>query len=156
MPDIPEQQPITLVKKSFPRAFIPKALTLLLLGGIFYGGVLLNLFLLELTSSQENAAKLGSLIFLATMIALGTALAISRAKKAYVFYADGILIYRQKFPYNTISNTSPQQNIWDKIFQTYSIALGNGGCLKYIPKSLETASYLQQMIAYARSRSGNF
>ena len=74
MPD-PIQQPIekpayilTQVKK---RLLIPKIITFLVLGIVFYLGVLLNITLLNLSGSTETMAKLIALIVLLLIIAFG-------------------------------------------------------------------------------------
>ena len=57
------EQPLYLLHQNVGRAMIPKFLSLVILGTIFYVGILLNISLLELTAAEETTIKSGALLF---------------------------------------------------------------------------------------------
>lgn len=148
-----EPQPQYQVRKSLPRALMPKIASLLVLAGIFYLGVLLNLSLLELPGDIKEMITLSALVFLGAIIILGLILAIRRARQPYLFYPDGILIHGQKVLYQSITNTTPQQAFLDKIFKTYRISLNQETTIKHLPFSIPLQPYLQQLITYSHQAS---
>ena len=87
----PQEQPIYVLAQSKKRAIIPKILTFLILGVIFYLGILLNVSLLELDARQETIFKTVPLIILIVVIVVGIFLTLKRAKKKYHFYAFLVL-----------------------------------------------------------------
>ena len=66
------------------RAIIPKIITLLFLGVIFYLGILLNISLLELNLTQQNITKIISVVLVILIIILGIALAIINSQRNYL------------------------------------------------------------------------
>jgi len=145
-----EEQPIYVVKQSLSRALVPKFVTLFVLGVIFYLGILLNLSLLELQAEEESLIKLVSLILLLLIIAFGAFLSFHRANLAYNFYQNRITFNKKQIPYTSITNTTPKRDLFDKIFKTYSISLGEDFHFKHVPTEIQLQPYLQQLLGYAR------
>ncbi len=147
-----EELPIYVLKQLKVRAIIPKVLSLLVLGAIFYLGILLNLYLLELTAPQEEIIRLVSLILLFSIIALGLYFTIHKANQPYKFYNSRIEQNKKVIYYLNIANTAPHQDPLDRIFKTYSIKLSDDFFLRNIPEQVQMQNYLQQLIDYARKR----
>ncbi|PIZ52507.1 hypothetical protein COY27_00145 [Candidatus Woesearchaeota archaeon CG_4_10_14_0_2_um_filter_33_13] len=144
------EQPIYVLPQSKSRALIPKIVILLVLGGIFYLGVLLNLSLLDLTSEVSDVANLTSLILLLCVIILGIFLAVRQAESSYKFYHNKITQGKRDIKYTAISNINPKQDFLDKLFKTYSINLGSNFFLRHLPQEVQISAYLQKLINYAK------
>ncbi|MFH1832457.1 MAG: hypothetical protein ABH827_06715 [bacterium] len=129
---------------------MPKLISYLVLGIVFYLGVLLNISLLELNASEETAVKTISLILLLCVITLGTYLAVHKAGSSYKFYKNKLMQGKKWTYYTAINNTLPHQDFLDKIFKTYSIKLENDFFLRNIPEQIQMQNYLQQLIDYAK------
>ena len=65
------EQPLYTLNQNKARAIIPKIITYIFLGIIFYAGILLNLSLLNLSSGEETIVKIISSIILLSVIVLG-------------------------------------------------------------------------------------
>ena len=146
----PIEPPVYILPQNKLRALAPKFITFLVLGIIFYLGILLNLSLMELTNSTENLIQTISLILLLSIIILGIYLAIHRANQAYKFYRNHLLIHKKDLYYINIITITTKQDLWDKIFKTYSINLGNQFYLRHISNSTQITDYLQQFVNYAK------
>jgi hypothetical protein len=145
----PQEKPLYILPQLKKRAIIPKLFSLIILGTIFYLGVLLNLILLDLSEESIELVRLSSLISIFVLIVIGLLAAISRSRKKYYFYRDRITFNNNKIQYNLITNTNQKQNFLDKVFKTYSIQLNNKFSLKHIPKNLNMVEYVNSMVSYA-------
>ena len=145
----PLENPLYTLHQSTARALAPKIITLIVLGAIFFLAILLNLNLLELGSSQENIAMILSLVLVVLLIALGIFLALHRAHQPYLFYKNKLVRGSNAAYYITITNTKPSRNLFDKIFKTHSLNLGNGMRLHHISDTINISEYVQQLIGYA-------
>ncbi|MBT4804978.1 hypothetical protein HON71_02295 [Candidatus Woesearchaeota archaeon] len=146
------EQPIYVLPQNKKRAIIPKIIIFIVLGIIFYLGVLLNVSLLELDASTESIAKLTSLILLLLIILLGTYLTFHKAMQPYKFYRNRIYFNKKEIKYTLITNTNLKQDFWDKMFKTYSIGLSKKFFLRNIPQTIQINNYLNQLINYAKSQ----
>ncbi|MBI4983067.1 hypothetical protein HZC32_00270 [Candidatus Woesearchaeota archaeon] len=134
---------------------IPKIISIVVLGIIFYLGVLLNVYLLELNAAEETIVKVSSLALLILIIMLGVYLAYHQANQPYNFYKDRIEAGRKALiHYTDITGVSKKQNILDKIFRTYNLDLGNKNFLRNLPEEIQIENYLQQLRAYSKNLSG--
>jgi hypothetical protein len=149
------EQPIYVLPQVKTRALIPKVVTLLVLGGIFYLGVLLNLSLLDITENIASIVNLVSLIILLCVIALGIFLSFHRAEMSYKFYRRGLSQGKKSINYINIINTTTKQGILDKIFKTYAINLGDEFYLRHISQSIQISGYLQKLINYSKQNQTN-
>ena len=131
---------------------VPKTVTLLILGIIFYVGILVNISLLELTGRDETLLKTGALILVGVVVLLGCLIAYHHARSSYRFYQDRICFEKKEMLYKEIVNTKPKKDILDKIFRTYSINLGKAFFMKNIPEEVSIESYLQQVMEYAKKK----
>jgi hypothetical protein len=145
-----QEQPIYVLSQKKSRALIPKMLSLLGLGIVFYLGILLNLSLLNLRAGEESIVKLIGLGVVFAIVILGAYLAIHHVKLSFKFYNNRIMQGKKKIMYVEIINTKMKQNILDKIFKTYSIELGKNFYVRHIPTSIDIENYLQQLIQYAQ------
>jgi hypothetical protein len=148
-----QERQLYVLKQNKNRALIPKALSLIILGGIFYLGVLLNVSLLELTASQESIVTLLSLVLLFSIITVGIYFTFHRATQKFIFYGNRIVFNKKEVYYNRIINLAQKQDFWDKMFKTYSINLGNDFYLRNIPQTIQINNYLQQLVNYSRSQA---
>ncbi len=149
------EPPIYILPQNKLRALAPKFITFLILGLIFYLGIWLNLSLMELTSSIEELIQTISLILLLSIIILGIYLAIHRANQSYKFYRHRLWIHKKELYYLNIITITTQQDLWDKIFKTYSVNLGNQFYLRHISNSTQISGYLQQLVDYAKQQQIN-
>ncbi len=146
-------EPLYVLPQNKVRAILPKVITLLVLGFIFYLGILLNLALLELQATEETIVKITSLVILLIVIVVGIIIAIKRASTPYLFFRTNLSWSSKVLAYTAIVNTTPSSDLFDKIFKTYNINLGKGFIIRNIPNTVPLQNYLQQMIDYAKSLS---
>jgi len=151
MPEQPQEQPVYILPQNKKRVLVPKILSLILLGGIFYAGILLNISLLQLSSEQQSVVNLTSLIFLLMILALGFYLGYHQVSQPYRFYPNRIMHHRKLFYYSQMTQIIKKQNTMDKLFKTYSLDLGNKQRLENIPQEVQIDAYLQQLINYSKN-----
>jgi len=144
MPD----QPLYVLRQSFARAVLPKAISLVVLGVIFYLGVLLNVTLLELSDENQFIINISTLIFLALLVIIGTIVAVQKAREPCFFYSSFLTLQKQNIPYQNITAAFPKKDVLDKLFHTYALPLGNNLFLRHLPDNIDLQSYLQQLKAY--------
>jgi hypothetical protein len=144
------EQPIYVLAQNKKRALIPKVVSLLGLGIIFYLGILLNVSLLDLKAGEETLIKVIALIVLLSVLILGIYISFHRANQNYKFYRGRIVFLKQQINYLNIINTKSQVDFIDKMFKTYTINLGNKFFLRNIPNTVQIENYLQQLIAYSK------
>jgi len=149
----PTEKPAYILPQVKKRLLIPKILTFLALGVIFYLGVLLNISLLSLSGNAETLTRLIALIVLILIIAIGFFYNLIKAKKKYFFYNNRITFQKKQIPLNTISNIEIKRNILDKIFKTYSLKLTPKFLIENIPANIPLQNYVQKLVNYARSVS---
>ena len=147
------EQPLYILSQHQPRATLPKIGSLIILGTIFYFGILLNIALLQLSASQETIVKITSLIVVFIIIILGIYHSLHQAKLPYTFYSNQLLWGKKSILYSALLNTTPKQDLMDKFFKTYTINLGQGFFLRNIPREVPIQPYLQQMQQYAARKS---
>ena len=144
-------QPIYILSQKKSRIIIPKLMTFILLGTVFYLVILLNISLLKLDAQQETIIKTTSLIILLSIIALGTYLTFHRSHRTYKFYQKGIFFNKNFIDYTSISSVEKKQNLSDKIFKTYHLKLSPNFQIKNIPNEVDVQNYLQQLIQYTKT-----
>lgn len=145
-----EEQPVYILKQSLKRALIPKITSFIVLGIIFYLGILINISLIGLATEEGNTVKGISLIILLIITIIGIYLSIKRAKSVYKFYRNRISFKKKILIYSNIINTKPKRDFLDKIFKTHSINLGNNFHLKHISNEINIESYLNQLVSYSK------
>lgn len=141
-------QPLYVLPQKKTRAILPKIFTLLILSIIFYLGVLLNLSLLELNLTQENLIKTTSIIIVTVVVILGILFAFINSRKTYHFYQQEITFGKKELLYGNITNIQLKEDLFDKIFKTYSLKLTDQFSLKNIPTEVPIQNYLQQLVSY--------
>jgi len=149
----PNEQPSYILQKHKPRALIPPICSFIVLSIIFYLGILLNLQLLEFQAADEELARLISLILILLLDCISIYLAIQKSKQPYLFYRTYILHNNKQLPYTSITQPKPEQNLYDKIFHTYSLQLTDTFTIHHIPKETDIQTYINQMSAYNQRSS---
>ena len=120
--------PLYSIKEDVKSVVISQMIKVILLSLVFYGGVIINLKLLEIESSAANFL---TIIVLVILIVLQTVLAyIKSSRKKYVFYSDKITKLKgtnvvKEIAYNQIRNVSISRNLFNKIFKTSTINIGS-------------------------------
>jgi hypothetical protein len=147
---LPEETPVYTLYPKKSRVIIPKIVVLVVLGVIFYLGILLNLQLLDLTATEEMATKIASLILILFLVFLGTYLAFRQAHQPYQFYRKGLVLGRRNVSYLEVALSASKRDWLDRIFHTYSLNLGSGNYLRHLPQSLLLENYLRQWQEYAQ------
>lgn len=148
------EHPLYTLHQSLPRALVPKIVLLLLLSAVFYGGVLLNLSLLEIKEVVSSQLQYGTGAFLLIVNIMGILLAARQATRPYFFYPNRIVFFKKELPYTAIiaiTAINPHQNILDKLFHTSSLPLAAEFTIYHIPHDVDLQHYLQQMITYAHN-----
>ena len=147
------EQPIYVLAQNKKRALIPKVVSLISLGIIFYLGILLNVSLLDLKAGEETLIKVIALIILLAVLTLGIYISFHKANQTYKFYKNRISFLKQQINYLNIINTKPHSDFIDKMFKTYTINLGNKFFLRNIPNTVQVENYLQQLVAYSKKNN---
>jgi len=142
------EKPAYVLSPRKSRALIPKIIILLVLGIIFYLGVLLNVSLLVLSAQTETTVKLASLILLLAVVVTGIIFSVKLANENYLFYRERISFNGKEIVYKDILNTALKRDLLDKIFGTYFINLGHDFHLKHISQEINIENYLRQLINY--------
>ena len=153
MPEPTEPQPLYILSQEKKRALIPKILTFLFLGIIFYLGVLLNISLLKLTASAEITIKLVSSIVLTLIVISGILLNLKKAKQKYFFYQSKITFKKKELLLSKITRVESKQNFLDKLFKTYSLTLNQKFKINNIPQKTQLQEYIHKLIAYSQSQT---
>jgi hypothetical protein len=148
----PQEQPSYVLPQSKKRAATPKMISLIVLGGIFYLGIMLNLALLELDKDTNSLVKLLSLIFLLMMLSLGTFLTIHHANSKYYFYREKIIFNKKEIYYKDIINTEPKRDFFDKLLKSYSINLGHDFVIRHVPNNINMKDYIGRLVSYTRQQ----
>ena len=144
------EQPIYILHQNRARALIPKSVVLVILGTIFYLGILLNISLLNMDAAQETTIKIGSLIFLLAIIIFSMIIALYRSKIPVFFYQNRLTYKNNIILLTEISGTAPHQDLPDKLFKTQTFNLGKNFMLRNVPTELQMEQYLQQLKAYSQ------
>lgn len=151
----PSPQPTYVLPQVRTRVIIPKTITLLVLGGIFYLGVILNLSLLQVSQQTSALARSITAAVIVLFLVLGLLIASSRSKKKYLFYRDRIVFGEKQVFYREINSLSRHYSFWDSPFKTYSlsltISLNHKFVLKHISRTIDITDYIQKMITYSSS-----
>lgn len=142
------EQPLYSLGQLRKRSLIPKILTLILLSIIFYLGILLNLYLLEMNAQQETLVKTLSLVLLLGIVALGVYFSYNKASKKILFYKNSVEFNNKKQKYAEITNIFPSKNLFDKMFHTYQIKLTKDFTIRNIPDSVQLKEYIEKLIEY--------
>ncbi len=156
-----EEQLLYQLQQSRSRAIIPQMIVTLLLSVIFYGGVLLNLSLLEVKKSTEQISQASTLIFLFLVLTLSIVLAARKAHAPYLFYRNHLVFQRKMVLFTTINNLAVKQDPLDKVFHTYSLSLYRKFSasaekapfrIRNIPQEIQLQQYVQQLVARAKGQ----
>ncbi len=146
--------PLYILPQQKGRAIIPKTVILLLLGIIFYLGVLLNISLLEFTAGAETTANLVALLIIISLVGVGIINGIRKWKYDYLFYQDRIQWNQKTVLYQSVINIQRKEKWSDKIFKTYSLQLNDHFTIKHISQEVNIQEYIEKMRAYASGQSG--
>ncbi|MEK6938022.1 MAG: hypothetical protein AABX04_03175 [Nanoarchaeota archaeon] len=151
MNPIQTEPPLYLLPQNKSRVIVPKLASLIVLGTIFYIGILLNISLLQLNAEEQNIVNIFSLIFLFLIVTLGVYLGYHQVSQPYRFYQNRLALHRKEVFYNQIVQVQKKQSVLDKIFKTYSLDLGNKQFIHNIPQQTQIDTYLQQLVNYSKN-----
>tara|TARA_B100000315_G_C14551929_1_gene576260 strand:+ start:1222 stop:1797 length:576 start_codon:yes stop_codon:yes gene_type:complete len=147
----PTEKPAYVLPQMKKRLLVPKIITFLFLGVIFYMGVLLNVALLNLSGNTETLVSLVALIVLILIIVFGIFYNLIKAKKQYLFYNNRIVFWKKQIPLNTILNVDIKRNFLDKMFKTYSLQLTKKFAIENIPNNVQLNDYVQKLVNYSKN-----
>lgn len=125
------------------RIIIPKLLQLLGLGGLFYLGVWLNLYLLKVEAVLVISIISISIIFV--LVIIQTVLSLKKTKKTYLFFRDRLQTDQQFIYYANIQNMEIKQTFADKLFKTGTLLIYPGFEMKYISNYQQIYDYIQKL-----------
>ena len=94
------EKPLYILPQLKKRAIIPKMISLMFLGFIFYMGVLFNLILLDFSNEIVELAKILSMIIIVLLVGIGVIASISRSKRKYFFYRNKIIFKKKQILYS--------------------------------------------------------
>ena len=147
------EQPLYTLNQNKARAIIPKIITYIFLGIIFYAGILLNLSLLNLSSGEETIVKIISSIILLSVIVLGIYLTWHKSHQSYFFYKNKVIFGKKVIDYRDIQLVSSKKDIVDKMFHSYSIPLRKDFFIRHIPPGIDLVDYLNKLVSYAKQNN---
>ncbi len=140
------------LKPNKKRAIIPRTIILFLLCVLFYLGIQLNLYLLELEIADYIAILIMLTLFL--LFALESLLNYSKiARITYYFFDDKITLQDKEskslFYYN-INNITIKRNLIDRLFNTATIVLAPGFSIKFINHYSQLHNWINQLVERAK------
>ena len=146
------QQQSYIIKKDIIRKELPKIIELILLGGLFYLGIIINLKLLQMQVPKEINSLF--LVIMIVLIIMQTAITyLKNSKIKYVFYPSKIEKIDGKnnstLYYQQITNISLRRSLIDKIFKTGDIILEPGMNLSDLKNPQRIYVYIKQLIRRA-------
>ena len=145
-------QPIYTLPQEKKRIIIPKIASFLILGFIFYLGVLLNIYLLSLQDSTALLVKIISISLILVIIIIGMMIDIKKAGQEYLFYPQQIVFGKEIIRLSQITEIKAERTYLDKLFKAYSLSLNSSFAIKNIPQEIQLQDYLQKLIGYAKSQ----
>ena len=144
-------QPLYVLPQVKKRAIIPKILSLLVLGIIFYLGVLLNLALLNISPELKKLVQSISWGIILFCFILGAIISVIKSRRKYFFYPDRIIFGRKQLFYQEITSLDLQNSFVDKLFHTFRLKLTDKFAIKNIPITVNIGDYIKKLIAYSRT-----
>jgi len=147
---------IYTLKPNKKRAVIPRTITLFLLCVLFYLGIQLNFYLLEIEIPDYTAILIMTTILL--LFALESVLNYSKiARLTYSFFDDKIAIQNKEseslFYYN-IRNIAVKRNLADKLFDTAELILSPNFSIKFINNYPQLYNWVQQLVERSKKMVG--
>ncbi len=144
------------LKPNKKRAIIPKVISVLFLCILFYLGIQLNLYLLEVPISTFTAVLIISALFI--LFVFESIMTYSKADRlTYYFHDDKLTVQNKELrsiDYLDVQNTSIKQNLVDKVFNTGTIILAPDFSIKFINNSSQLYNWINQLVARSRQMRG--
>ena len=141
------------LRPNFMRIILPKSISLICLGGLFYIGILINLFLLGIAPPAYVSALIIAIIV--TIIIIEAALSYIKASKIrYLFFPNRIEIYGEKsqiIDLLTLGNVALKKTFVDNMMSTGTILLPPNFEIKNVSKPEQMMNYAKSLIEYAKS-----
>ena len=138
---------VPLVKK---RILIPKTITLFVLSGLFYVGILINITLLDLKADVEGTAKFAGIGIVILLFLLGVILNLAKSKHGIKFFNNHLEIGHKKIQYITLNTVETKRSLLDKIFHTYTLKIDKKHKVEGISEEVNVQQYLQELIDYTK------
>jgi hypothetical protein len=150
MVDIPEYT----IKPNVLRKATAQLLLMIVLSIVFYFGIYINIYLLNIQIPQNIQILIITVLGLLVMIQVLLTY-VQTSKIRYSIYRNRVQIETANPKYlmfNTIQDIQIKKNIFDNIFKTGTIILQPELKLEFVPNIDQTYSYLKQMIQYSRTQ----
>ncbi len=139
------EQPLYVVYQDSKRVLIPKAVQLIILGGLFYFGLMLNLYLLRVEDAK--LINLFAIVGITVLIILQLLLISRKIKtEGYVFYSNRVEFGKKSVFYGNIRNIYFKRGLLDKMFGTGTIVLHPYMDIKKIKNSNQIYFYVQKLV----------
>jgi len=123
---------------------------------LFYLGIQLNLYLLEVPISTFTAVLIISALFI--LFVFESIMTYSKADRlTYYFHDDKLTVQNKELrsiDYLDVQNTSIKQNLVDKVFNTGTIILAPDFSIKFINNSSQLYNWINQLVARSRQMRG--
>jgi|SRR3989339_553148 len=132
------------------RVLIPKVITIIILSAFFYIGIIINIWLIDLSDSVSNIIKIGAVIILIILSLTEIAVNIHKVKQNYYFYQNRITFKDQQIFLSGITDIQVKRNWLDKLFKTQSVILNQQFKISFVPFSEELKNYLWKLVDYSK------
>ncbi|MBW2993459.1 hypothetical protein KY317_02705 [Candidatus Woesearchaeota archaeon] len=139
------EQPLYIAYKDIKRVLFPRFLLLIGLGIVFYLGILLNLYLLQVRDKTLICTL--SIIVIILLIVIQMFLILKRIKtKGYAIYSNRVEFGNKSIYYGNVKNVYYKRNFIDKLFDTGTIFLYPYLKIEKIKNSVNVYNYIKKLI----------
>lgn len=142
--------PLYTLNLSLPRVLIPKSISLIMLGGLLYFGVWLNLLILNIIIPGIYHVYIA--VFIVILVLLQAILNyLKYSNYKYLFFKDKI-IYEGKteliINYRDVQNLAFSKDFFDNIFNTGTIIMSPVHKIQYVANTNQMYFYVQKLLQY--------
>ncbi|MBN2421217.1 hypothetical protein JXB27_02970 [Candidatus Woesearchaeota archaeon] len=146
MQELPEHT----IKPNPVRIVLPSFLTTISLGILFYIGIAINVYLLNMRiPGTINFLIFAVMVLLAIIQSLLSY--VQTSKTAYLVYKNRIQAGSDYVMFNSVQTISESKNFFDSLFGTGTIKINNLK-MKSVPNIEQTFNYIKQLMQYSRTQ----
>ena len=139
------------LKPSNRKIIVSKLLNLVLLGALLYGGIILNVDLLNINLPVATHFIIVNVLLLLFIIEL-VLVHKKRAGDFYQFFNDRVQIRDKVVYFTNVQNISYKRSFLDKLVNTGTIVLEPGFEIKDIIYDNQIYVYVQNLVKYAQGQ----
>jgi len=142
------------IKPNVLRKVIPQLITTAALCAVFYLGIYINIYLLEIFI-PPNVKNLIFVVLGLLVVVQGLLSYIQISKIRYSVYDNRVQMESSNPQYamfNSIQEIKIMRNAFDKIFNTGTVVIYPGLKIEAIPNVDQVSDYLKQMMQYTRTQ----